>query len=52
MAAVKRNGGALRFVPKELRDYNMCITAVKRDRFALDDVPPELRSKIKQELGL
>jgi hypothetical protein len=41
---VTQDGYEIAYVPKELRDYNMCITAVKQYGYILGDyVPEELR---------
>ena len=42
---VKYTGYALEYVPKELRDREMCLRAVKGDGGALQFVPLELRDR-------
>jgi hypothetical protein len=42
--AVKQDGYEIAYVPEELRDYNMCMTAVKQYGYILGDyIPKELR---------
>jgi hypothetical protein len=53
LVAVKQNGKALMDVPKELRDYDICMAAVRQNSSILRQfVPPELQSRIIEELGL
>lgn len=40
--AVTRNGLNLKYVPKEFRDVPMCLSAVKSDGGALEDVPEQI----------
>ena len=45
LAAVEQNGGALRYVPEELRDEKLCLAAVQQFGLALEYVPEELRDE-------
>ena len=45
LTAVKNKGGALRNIPKKLRDREMCLTAVSTNGRALGAVPKELRDQ-------
>lgn len=57
-ASVTQNGKTLEFIPKELRDHDLCLAAVKQNGNALSYVPKELRDyeisliAVKQEHSL
>jgi hypothetical protein len=45
-------GFELSDVPEQLRDYDVCLAAVKEDKYAIRDVPSELQPRIRADLGL
>ncbi|MDR1802654.1 MAG: DUF4116 domain-containing protein, partial [Treponema sp.] len=49
LAAVRQDGGALRYVPDELKTTEMCLKAFKHDPLAFLFVPERLKT---QELCL
>ena len=45
LAAVRRDGRALQYVPEELRTAEVCLEAVRRDGRVLGFVPDELMTE-------
>jgi hypothetical protein len=43
---VAKDGKTLEYVPRALRDYEMCLAAFKASKYALEYVPEELRDVI------
>ena len=52
LAAVSNSRYALRDVPEELRDREICLAAVSNDGYMLEFVPEELRDEIRREAGV
>jgi hypothetical protein len=48
IAAVERNGFALRFVPEALRTAELCLAAVEQDGGAILFVPAELQDEVQR----
>ena len=50
LAAVKRNGMALAYVPENLKTAEICLVAVKQDGDAFEFVPEPLRDEARAML--
>ena len=47
LAAVKKNGWALGYVPREMKTHEICLAAVKQDGEALEIVRGEMKTSVK-----
>ena len=48
LAAVKKKGKTLHFVPEYLKTEELCLAAVKQNSMALEYVPEELKEQVRK----
>ena len=46
--AMERSGITLKYLPEEFRTFENCVAAVRKRKYAINDVPTNLRKKVRE----